>query len=1207
MLSLGKNENKIFPHNISMNNVPKFIKIGTNLTISKSSKNKIRKEYGIKFRGKSKKQQKTIIMREAKALRATEANFRNEKYAWRFLAKSYNVALVPQRRAAIERKRKELKRFILNITMKWTGYNIKGMPPTLKAVKSGEKEASTDSIREKDIELWKKEMMEELKAAKQRVSPFDDLKVEIINETKLPIAKSIPLTYRKMRMAGVLDLGNMVENDIWCKNNGKCVPNLLQYRYGKRKGFKKITSDEKIEFWATHIEDDTELLGYILDTELEIAGKGWENPNEEGYCIKHVVNWCKKARVNMYALVDNEVIETYWCKEAGIRRNPPLVFEMKNSHLYPVLDTTKIKKITNNRKRGDIGIKSNNQQEAKNDPAEKTGDEEEEDTELIIKFRDMDLWNKLEEPTKVNYALEIMGRDNKISYPNKNLCLYQGELHNFKIGNTKYLLQKPPLTELTWANGKGNYSKTALLNDDNLKTIMTYCCKNNIQYTGQRPQQFTNDLFKEFTKTHSSYFSQDVDEALNKQVKNRVHWGKVEKFDWSYEEERNREKDLWQTALSYDLNKCYRSVMEFPIEPFMTIGFNDTIQDYKEDFDKNGDYKLGIYYVKTNDNSLFHYDNKYSSSILNEAKKWDIDFEPHYFIKGTPKNFNPLKTMIDGIIMGFSEYPKMMKLIINSIWGYLMKTNTSCTFLNVDEDIQRVYDTHIKEDGCHNKNTSLMFNKREILRDEGEDGKTLYTYGSKKNTLIKATNLPMAIQVCDQANIKLFQLQKEMETENSVVLYRNTDNVIVGYPNKYEYNEVKKKMKPTNEPGGYSEKEVPSDGYKIYYPEKTYEQRRYHFRHHMKVWEDLPYNDSDDWLDIISEMVEKGGGQLLGRAGTGKSYVCIEGMKTLEKIGIRCKALAFTNKATIQLKGSTIHKFMAIDKDGKLNVQWARKQSSNIDVILIDEISMISQDLWKMLAEFKSYTGIKFILIGDYRQLPPVDDRMGTWEDYFNHPTIMYLCNNVRCELNQMKRYDIKLWDLLEDVWENKVWTDKTQEFVENTKKATIDDMINNKNVCYLNKTRKKINEMVQNKIKPDDAILVPYIGEANKYNQDIYLFQGAKLIMYHTTKDKMFKKNEEVEVVGWDEKGVVITNGTDQAPIVYVNSRGKNIMHKLFLLGYATTIHKSQGDTIDGDVNIFNMAFLRSSYIGDLSSKKAIYTALSRARSLENIKICRL
>jgi len=27
----------------------------------------------------------------------------------------------------------------------------------------------------------------------------------------------------------------------------------------------------------------------------------------------------------------------------------------------------------------------------------------------------------------------------------------------------------------------------------------------------------------------------------------------------------------------------------------------------------------------------------------------------------------------------------------------------------------------------------------------------------------------------------------------------------------------------------------------------------------------------------------------------------------------------------------------------------------------------------------------------------------------------------------------------------------------------------------------------------------------------------------------------------------------------------------------------------------------------GDLSSKKAIYTALSRARSLENIKICRL
>jgi len=330
-------------------------------------------------------------------------------------------------------------------------------------------------------------------------------------------------------------------------------------------------------------------------------------------------------------------------------------------------------------------------------------------------------------------------------------------------------------------------------------------------------------------------------------------------------------------------------------------------------------------------------------------------------------------------------------------------------------------------------------------------------------------------------------------------------------------------------------------------------------------------------------------------------------MKNLNKIDIKCKALAFTNKATIQLKGSTIHKFLAIDKEGKLNVRWARKQSKNIDVIFIDEISMIGSDLWKMLAEFKSYTNITFILIGDYRQLPPVKEDMGNWKDYFNHPTIKYLCNNVRCELGEMKRYDNKLWNLLEDLWKNKVWSKKTQEFMKKTNKVTIDDLIYNKNICYLNKTRQTINRLVQNKIKPNDAILVPYEGEENKYNQDIYLFQGAKLIMYHTTKDKMFKKNEEVEVVGWDDKGVVVTNGTDQAPLLYMTSKGRNRMHDMFLLGYATTIHKSQGDTIEGDVNIFNMDLLRSGWIGDLSSRKAIYTALSRAKFLDNIKISRL
>ena len=101
---------------------------------------------------------------------------------------------------------------------------------------------------------------------------------------------------------------------------------------------------------------------------------------------------------------------------------------------------------------------------------------------------------------------------------------------------------------------------------------------------------------------------------------------------------------------------------------------------------------------------------------------------------------------------------------------------------------------------------------------------------------------------------------------------------------------------------------------------------------------------------------------------------------------------------------------------------------------------------------------------------------------------------------------------------------------------------------------------------------------------------------MYLTPKCKTFKKNEEVEVVDYTDKVVKITNGIDTMDIKYdINS-----FHRTFLLGYATTIHKSQGDTIDGKVNVFDVKFIMEW----LDDKRALYTGLSRARSLSNIRV---
>ena len=67
---------------------------------------------------------------------------------------------------------------------------------------------------------------------------------------------------------------------------------------------------------------------------------------------------------------------------------------------------------------------------------------------------------------------------------------------------------------------------------------------------------------------------------------------------------------------------------------------------------------------------------------------------------------------------------------------------------------------------------------------------------------------------------------------------------------------------------------------------------------------------------------------------------------------------------------------------------------------------MITKELWRRLVLLKQATNITFILIGDDKQLPPVEDE--DIEDYFNHSAVKYLTNNNRNILTVRKRFDEK-------------------------------------------------------------------------------------------------------------------------------------------------------------------------------------------------------
>lgn len=126
---------------------------------------------------------------------------------------------------------------------------------------------------------------------------------------------------------------------------------------------------------------------------------------------------------------------------------------------------------------------------------------------------------------------------------------------------------------------------------------------------------------------------------------------------------------------------------------------------------------------------------------------------------------------------------------------------------------------------------------------------------------------------------------------------------------------------------------------------------------------------------------------ITGSAGSGKSTVLREFAESASK-RLNIAVLAFTGLAAINVGGQTIHSFFGISPFDKYDRRppMLRPQKedilSNIDVLIIDEISMVPLGLFERMDYYmrlcrvreKPFGGAKVLLFGDYYQLPPVSD-----------------------------------------------------------------------------------------------------------------------------------------------------------------------------------------------------------------------------------------
>jgi len=127
---------------------------------------------------------------------------------------------------------------------------------------------------------------------------------------------------------------------------------------------------------------------------------------------------------------------------------------------------------------------------------------------------------------------------------------------------------------------------------------------------------------------------------------------------------------------------------------------------------------------------------------------------------------------------------------------------------------------------------------------------------------------------------------------------------------------------------------------------------------------------------------------LAGPAGCGKSTTLMEIRRKLREKRLRVACLALTGCAALAIGGLTLHSFAGIGAQMNKPLTWfielgkavARALLRDVDVLIIDEVSMLSSELLERFdavmrsarSSDKPLGGGQTIFIGDFRQLPPV-------------------------------------------------------------------------------------------------------------------------------------------------------------------------------------------------------------------------------------------
>ncbi|KKQ36245.1 MAG: hypothetical protein US52_C0004G0011 [candidate division WS6 bacterium GW2011_GWA2_37_6] len=374
-------------------------------------------------------------------------------------------------------------------------------------------------------------------------------------------------------------------------------------------------------------------------------------------------------------------------------------------------------------------------------------------------------------------------------------------------------------------------------------------------------------------------------------------------------------------------------------------------------------------------------------------------------------------------------------------------------------------------------------------------------------------------------------------------------------------------------------------------------------------------------IDALSMWYEKLPSQFItvgGYAGTGKTSIIAKFREILfkkiqpkgKKTKLKVAFCSFTGKAARVLESTlqkekavygkdfigTIHSLIyspIVDERSKEIIGWEKKKMPGYDLIIIDEASMVDQEIWNDLLSFK----IPIVAVGDHGQLPPIRGNFNLMQKPVLKLEQIHrqAAQNpiIKVSILAREQGHIPAMEYSKKVRKLDRGDEETGSFIEELLQGFNDEMLV---LCGYNTTRVKLNKYIRSLLEitsPSPQVNDRVICLRNNHEKQIFNGMLGKIKYIEDDSEGLYYAEIEELNNGNTFKGLISKEqfNADKG-LNFTSKRGKTVHADLFDFGYALTVHKAQGSQAQ-KVVLFEERFKQ---MNDEDWRRWLYTGVTRA-----------